>query len=134
MCQPSVARFPGLLQEPASGVDLLMISVSAREGCTLVSLDGEADVTVRDRLSAALTAQVAAGTTHMVVDLSGLSYLDASCLHVLWQVFRMAEKTGGTLRLTAPQPIVARVIEVCGADQMIRAHDSVANAAIAASE
>src|ERR1017187_6367886 len=56
----------------------------------------EADVTVRERLRAALTAQVAAGTPHLVVGLSGLAFIDSSCLRVLCQVSRMTEEAGGS--------------------------------------
>jgi anti-anti-sigma factor len=86
------------------------------------------------RLLAALTALVAAGTPHLVVDLSGLAYLDCSCVQVLWRAFRMAQEAGGTLGLAAPQPLVARVMELWGADQVVGVHDSVTEAAIAAGQ
>jgi anti-anti-sigma factor len=70
-----------------------------------------------------LTAQVTAGTPHLVVDLSRLSFIDASCLQVLWRVSRMAEEAGGSLVLAAPQPMVARVMELCGASQVVRVHE-----------
>jgi anti-sigma B factor antagonist len=113
-------------------VDLLTVAVSAREGYTLVSLEGAGDVTVRVRLRAALTAQVTAGTPHLVVDLSGLAYIDASCVQVLWRVSRMAEGAGGRLGLAAPQPLVTRVMELWGGGQVFEVHDSVAEAAVAA--
>jgi anti-anti-sigma factor len=106
--------------------------VSAREGYTLVSPLGEGDVTVRLRLRAALTAQLKAETPYLVVDLAGLAYIDASCVQVLWRVSRMAEGAGGMLGLAAPQPLVARVMELWGAGQAIGVHDSVAEAVIAA--
>lgn len=132
MRQLSAVHCPGLLPGPGGDRDLLTFSASARKGYTLVSLDGEADVTVRDRLHAALTAQATAGTPHLVVDLSRLSFLDASCLQVLRRVSRMAEEAGGSLVLAAPQPIVARVMELCSAGQVIGVHKSVAKAVIAA--
>jgi anti-anti-sigma factor len=132
MREPSAARGPGLLPGPGGGADLLTVSVSAREGYTLVSLDGEGDVTVRDRLRAALMARVAARTPHLVVDMSGLTFIDPSCLQVLWRVSCMAREAGGTLGLAAPQPAVARVMELWGAGQVIRVYDSVAKAVIAA--
>jgi anti-sigma B factor antagonist len=114
------------------GVDLLTVSVSAREGYTLVSLDGEGDVTVRGTLHAALTAQMSAEAAHLVVDLTRLAYIDASCVQVLWRVSRMAEGAGGRLGLAAPQPLVARVMELWGVGQVIGVHESVAEAVIAA--
>ena len=119
MSQPSAVHCPGLLPGPGGDRDLLTLLVSARKGYTLVSLDGQGDVTVRDWLHAALTAQVTAETPHLVVDLARLSFIDASCLQMLWQVSRMAEEAGGSLVLAAPQPMVARVMELCGASQVI---------------
>jgi len=115
-----------------TGADLLTVAVSAREGYTLVSLSGEGDVTVRGLLRAALTAQVTAGTPYLVLDLSGLDYIDASCVQVLWRLSQMAEGAGGRLGLAAPQPLVARVMELWGAYQVIGVHDSVAEAVGAA--
>jgi anti-anti-sigma factor len=129
VCEPPAACSPGL-PGPGDGTDLLTVSVSAREGYTLVRLVGEGDVTVRGRLGATLTEQVA-GTTHLVVDLSRLTFIDCSCAQVLWRVSRLTEKAGGTLRLAAPQPIVTRAMELRGTGQVIRVHDSVAEAAIA---
>lgn len=128
MCQPSAAPSPVLLLGPDGGARLLMVSVSAGEGYTLVSLDGEGDVTVRERLRAALTAPVAAGAPYLVVDLSGLAFIDASCLRVLWQVSRMAEEASVTLRLAAPRPAVARAIELWDAGLVTEVHDGVAKA------
>ena len=126
--RPQVA--PGLLPAPG-GAGLLTVSVSVREGYTLVSLAGEADVTVRGRLRAALSAQVAAGSAHLVVDLSGLRFIDCSCLRVLWRASLLAQEAGGLLELAAPQPAVFRAMELWGAGQVIGVHDSMAEAVIA---
>jgi anti-sigma B factor antagonist len=79
-----------------------------------------------------LTAQVRAETPHLVVDLAGLAYIDASCVQVLWRVSRMAEGAGGMLGLASPQPLVARVMELWGVCQVIGVHESVAEAIVAA--
>jgi anti-anti-sigma factor len=68
----------------------------------------------------------------LVVDLSGLSFIDASCLRVLWEVFRVAEEASCMLELAAPQQVVTRVMELWGADWVLGVHDSVAKAVIAA--
>jgi anti-sigma B factor antagonist len=129
----AAGRTPSLAEARVEGgADPLTVLVSAREGYTLVSLHGEGDVTVRVRLCAALSAQVTAEAPHLVVDLAGLAYIDASCVQVLWRVSRMAERAGGMLGLVAPQPLVARVMELWGAGQAIGVHASVAEAVIAA--
>jgi anti-anti-sigma factor len=129
----AVSRPPSQAEaEAKDGEDLLTVSVSDGEGYTLVSLHGEGDVTVRVRLRTTLTAQVKAESPHLIVDLAGLAYIDASCVQVLWRVSRMAEGAGGRLGLVAPQPLVARVIELWGAGQVIGVHENVAEAVIAA--
>lgn len=95
----SAARPPAPGPGPGGAAGLLTVSVSARPGYTLVGLVGEGDVTVRERLRAALAAPAAAGTPYLVADLSGLAYLDCSSLRVLLQAARMAEEAGGTLEL-----------------------------------
>lgn len=67
-----------------------------------------------------------------VRDSACLGFIDASCLRVLWGMFRVAEEAGGLLGLAAPQPAVTRVMELWGADWVIGVHDSVAKAVIAA--
>jgi anti-sigma B factor antagonist len=116
----------------ATGVDLLKISVSVWAGYTVVSLDGEGDVTVRNRLCAALAAQAAAGT--LVVDLSGLDFIDASCVQVLCRASRMIQQGGGRMGLAAPRSAVARVLELLDVSQVMGVHDSVAKAVIAAGQ
>jgi anti-anti-sigma factor len=58
-----------------------------------------------------------------------LSFLDSSCLHALLDPCRMAEEADGTLKLVSPQPVVARMMALSGADQLVSVHASVAEAA-----
>jgi hypothetical protein len=54
-------------------------------------------------------------------------------VQVLWRVSRMAEGAGGRPGLAAPQPLVARVMELWGgASHVFGVHDSVAEAVVAA--
>ena len=119
------------MSRPGDSQNLLTFAVSIRDGYALVILCGEGDVTVRGRLRAALTASVAAGGPDLVVDLSRLGFIDASCVHELWRASRQLQQNGGLLKLAAPQPLVARVLSLCGADRGIGVHDSVAGAALA---
>ena len=86
-------------------------------------------MTVCDQLRGMLTAQVLAGARNLVVDLSGVGFLDSSCLHVLLAACRMAEQADGSLKLVSPQPMVARMMALWGADRLIAVHASVAEAA-----
>ena len=65
-----------------TGVDLLTTSVTTVESdgepYTLVELAGEADVTNSDALREALEAEVAKQPGTLIIDLSGLRFMDSS--------------------------------------------------------
>jgi anti-sigma B factor antagonist len=102
----------------------LTMSISATESYVLVRVAGEADTTVSVQMHELLAA-VLAGMRHLVVDMSGLRFVDVACVRVLVRACRAAEDAGGTLVLVAPQPIVARMLELCRADQLIAVYRNV---------
>jgi anti-anti-sigma factor len=83
---------------------------SARAGCVVVALRGELDVcTAADGLSA-LTAPAGA---RVVVDLTGLAFMDCYSLNGIMAVRARARSAGGDLVLAGPQPIVLRLLALC---------------------
>jgi len=115
------------------GVDLLMLAVTARESAgqpyTLVAITGEADVTNRDELRGILDAEVAQEPGTLILELSGLRFMDSSALHALLRVNRSMDRQGGVLALVSPQPAVAKILRLTTADRLIPVFDSVAEAA-----
>jgi anti-sigma B factor antagonist len=71
-------------------VDLLTVSVTARESAgeayTLVEIAGEADVTNTEELRSLLDEEVAQEPRTLIIDLSGLRFMDSSALHALLRV------------------------------------------------
>jgi anti-sigma B factor antagonist len=104
-------------------VALLEISVAAGESGPVVSLSGEADITTVAGLSEALTAQLATGTRHLTVDLSGLRFADSAVIRELVMAGRKLKDRGGGLELANPRPAVARVLSLLGVDQAIEVRD-----------
>lgn len=76
---------------------------------------GEVDLTtaamLRDGLLTALHDQTPAV---IQVDLAGVAFLDCTGVDVLVAVYNAASRSGCTLRVFHPQPIVRRVLEVTG--------------------
>ena len=70
-------------------------------------------------LSELVTAQLSGGTLHLTVDASGLSFADSVSVRVLVLAARTLRQRGGGLVLLRPQRVLARMLEVMGADQMI---------------
>jgi|SRR5579859_2690326 len=114
-------------------VDVLTVSVTARESegrpYTLVTVTGEADVTNRDELKRVLDDEVTRQPTTLILDLSGLMFLDSSALHVVLQVNRALDRQGAMLALVAPTEAVARILHLTTADRLIPVYKTVAEAA-----
>jgi anti-sigma B factor antagonist len=110
-------------------VDLLTMSVATAESdsepYTLVVLDGEADVTNCNALRGMLEAEVAKQPRTLIIDLSGLRFMDSSALHVILRVNRTMDRQGGVLALASPRDPVAKMLRLTAADQLLPVYASV---------
>ena len=113
-------------------VDLLTVSVTAREAAgepyTLVEVTGEADVTNTDELRRLLDDEVAQQPRMMIIDLSGLRFMDSSALHVILRANRAMDRLGGVLALAGPREPVAKMLRLTAADQLVPVYPTVAEA------
>jgi anti-sigma B factor antagonist len=90
-------------------------------------LGGYIDLSTRKHLHDVLFG-AAKATSHLVVDMSRLGFMDSTGLSVLIDVYKRLTMRGATFALAAPQPIVAKVLEISGLDQVLQVHPSVAQA------
>ena len=109
-------------------MDELTISVTAGSAYTLVTLTGECDLHTGRQLRDVLTSEVSRGSRRMILDLAGLSFMDSTGMQVLLGVRTVLNLCGGTMALVSPQPVVARILELTGADQYIPVYDSLEEA------
>jgi anti-anti-sigma factor len=113
-------------------VDLLTTSVatveSGSEPYTLVGLTGEADVTNCDALRVVLEAEVAKHPRTLIIDLSGLRFMDSSALHVILRANRALDRQGGVVALASPREPVAKMLRLTAADQLIPVYPTVTEA------
>jgi anti-sigma B factor antagonist len=105
----------------------LSVSVSAEEGPdgtrTVLRLAGEADLTTR-ALGEVLTAEAAKKPRLFLVDMSGLTFIDSAALHEIVRAHRKLSADGCLLALVSPSPIVARILQLSGLDQVIQVRAS----------
>ena len=105
-----------------TGVTELAVSVSVegRDGDsrTVVRLVGEADVTT-GALAEVLGAEAAKMPRLLLVDISGLTFIDSAALNQILQAHRKLRAGGGRLELASPQPVVARILQLSAIDQII---------------
>ena len=122
----------GLLVWYNTGVDLLTTSVATVESegdpYTIVEVAGEADVTNCDSLREVLEAEVAKQPRTLIIDLSGLRFMDSSALHVILRANRVMDRQGGVLALASPREPVAKMLRLTAADQLIPVYASVREA------
>jgi anti-sigma B factor antagonist len=117
-----------LLFSRGSGLDELRISVTAGPAHTLITLAGECDLHTGRQLRDVLTSEVSRGAQRMILDLSGLNFMDSTGMQVLLSVRTVLNVRGGTLSVVAPQPVVARILELTGADQYIPVYSNLEDA------
>ncbi len=110
------------------GVDQLRVSVTNGDSYTVIALAGESDVYTYDQLRGALESEAAKGVSLLIVDLSGLEFMDSTGVQVLLDIRVMMSNRGGKLALASPQNTVARVLNLVGADQLIPVYASVEEA------
>lgn len=110
---------------------LLELTNRVLNGCLIAQLRGEADVCSASALDRHLSAVLAEQAPVVVLDLSGLKFLDCAALRVVLAAERKTASYGGRLLLAAPQPIVARLLQLTALDQHFTIYPTAAKAAIA---
>ena len=91
----------------------LGVSCRSERGFVIAALSGELDITAAPVLREKLLGLLH-DASNLVIDLSAVSYADASGMAVLVGTSRRAGLLGGWLRLAAPSPEVARVLSATG--------------------
>jgi len=92
----------------------LELSVSDEGGETVVAVTGELDVTTAPELRERLTALIGAGSTTILLDLAGVTFVDSTALSVLVAALKRLRQADGDLQLSSPLPSVRRVFEITG--------------------
>jgi anti-sigma B factor antagonist len=89
-------------------------SVRSQDGYTIVTISGELDIASAPVLREQLLGLLRPGASRIVIDLSGVTFCDASGLAVLVGASRRADLLDGVLRLAAPTPLVATILRLTG--------------------
>ena len=99
------------------------LSISSRSeperACVIAALSGELDIACAPALREQLLGLLRPAASRLVIDLSAVSYADASGLAVLVATGRRAGLLGGFFRLAAPAPAVVKVLRITGRHQLL---------------
>ena len=91
----------------------------------VVSVGGEVDLETATRLGDAALAALRDLSSHLVLDLSGVSFMDSTGLKVLLSLQRSAALAGGSLTVAGATRPVRRILALTGLDQTLQLVDSV---------
>ena len=102
----------------AHEASLSVISRTNRGGYVIAALSGDLGIASAPALREQLLSLLRAAS-HLIIDLSAVEHADASGLAALVGSGRRARLLGGSLRLAAPSPEVARVLSATGMNQQL---------------
>jgi anti-sigma B factor antagonist len=93
------------------------VAVEERDGWQVLRLAGEVDVATAPRLRDRLVQLVTTGPATVVVDLSGVTFIDSMGLGALVSGLKRARAHDGDLRLAGASDHVAKVLAITRLDQ-----------------
>ena len=103
----------------------LGLDVTEKDGFTVLSVSGEIDVYTAPQLRERLIELVGEGKTNLVVDLSGVDFLDSTGLGVLVGGLKRVRSQDGDLSLICTQSRILKVLEITGLTNVFKIYDSV---------
>lgn len=92
------------------------------ERIALVSISGELDLYVDEELQDALRAASLLGFETVIVDLSGVTFMDSTACGTLLAEAKRLRSDGGELVLVASRNRAGRVLQVAGIDRVVPLH------------
>jgi anti-anti-sigma factor len=105
------------------GHGLTVTVVGADRKHSMLQLSGELDLASAGALAACLDGQLAEGRQHLQLDLSDLSFIDASGLSELVRAHHELLKRRGSMVITAMSARCRRLIEMVGLDHTLLVAD-----------
>jgi len=110
---------PVQLEPVASGAVQLELSCrTGADGNQVISVTGELDIATAEQAYAYISEVIDSWPTPVSVDLSGLTFCDASGLGVLAKIARHARQAGRQLKLTSVRPPLLKIMRLTGLDSV----------------
>jgi anti-sigma B factor antagonist len=94
----------------------------------VVSVAGDVDMHTERRLRDELVRLSQTPAQRLVLDFSGVEFMASAGVHVLLEMCARLEAAGGSLSLACLHPMVARVMALTGADELVPVLPTVAEA------
>ena len=102
-------------------------SIRDEGGAVIVSFEGDVDLEQSPRAREVLLECVERGSK-ILVDLSGVSYIDSSGVASLVEAFQVAKKLGKGFALVSVNVSALRVLQLARLDKVFTIHETLADA------
>ena len=89
---------------------------SPGEGAHIICVRGEIHVTTAPRFAEALNAAIESGKTAVVLDMTGVEFIDSTGLSVLLNGLRLVGQRRGKMALVCTNPTVLRLFQITNLD------------------
>jgi anti-sigma B factor antagonist len=119
---PEAPRAPGGCPPPRTplGAEPAQLELSCRTGANgyqIVSVTGELDIATAEQAYSYISEIIDGRLAPVTVDLSGLTFCDASGLGVLARAARYARQKGRQLTLASARPSLQKIMRITGLDR-----------------
>jgi anti-sigma B factor antagonist len=98
-------------------VQLELSSRTDEDGNQVISVTGELDIATAEQAYTYISEIIDGWPTPVSVDLSGLTFCDASGLGVLARLAKHAREVGRQFRLISPRPSLLKIMRITGLDR-----------------
>lgn len=98
----------------------------------VLPLHGEIDLHVSPQIATSLQAMIARKPAQLLVDLSGVTYIDSSGLASLIDAMQRVQQYGGKFGIVGLQETVRSIFEIARLDQVFRIFPDLKSASLAA--
>jgi anti-sigma B factor antagonist len=98
--------------------------ISERQGITVIALKGEVDLE-NSPAARKLILRSIDDANRVLVDLSGVTYIDSSGVASLVEALQASKKNGTGFALAAPSEPTRRVLELARLDKVFTIHETV---------
>ena len=98
----------------------------------VLSVTGEVDIYTAQALDERLVEVINSGRTKVVMDLTGVGFMDSTGLGVVVKTLKRVRELGGSLGLVVTDDRIHKVFRITGLDRALDLHGSVPDAVAAA--
>ncbi|MGD8450766.1 MAG: STAS domain-containing protein [Phycisphaerae bacterium] len=106
------------MSDPTPAPDSIDVRVRDETGVRIAAVSGSAGAELASELIRKLQ-EVSESASRLVLDLSGLTFINSEGLGAFIEIHRHCRELGGMLCLAAPRPSVAQVLRVTRIDRLI---------------